>query len=184
MVVEAVQLTAENVAELAGWCGGYHMVERDVFGKITDVWVDIKTLEGTMSARLGWWIIKGVKGEFYPCEPEIFAETYEPANDQINYDGPDLIECAYSPCTNRLRRVGPPSMSGAPHPQWCSKEHRELTKGHETCWSDWTAVVVDDYAVELTYPCGMVVRIPNQRGVRVWTEQAALAHAQGLRGNE
>ena len=41
--------------------------------------LSIITLEGTMSASLGDWIIKGVKGELYPCKPEIFAETYEPA---------------------------------------------------------------------------------------------------------
>ncbi len=40
---------------------------------------DIVTLEGTMRAEVGDWIIKGVKGEFYPCKPDIFAATYEPA---------------------------------------------------------------------------------------------------------
>lgn len=39
----------------------------------------IKTLEGVMSASVGDWIIKGVKGEFYPCKPDIFAATYEAA---------------------------------------------------------------------------------------------------------
>lgn len=37
----------------------------------------IKTLEGTMTADPGDWIIKGVKGEVYPCKPDIFAATYE-----------------------------------------------------------------------------------------------------------
>ncbi len=37
----------------------------------------ILTLEGTMRADLGDWIIKGVKGEVYPCKPDIFAATYE-----------------------------------------------------------------------------------------------------------
>lgn len=39
----------------------------------------IATLEGVMRANPGDWIIRGVEGEFYPCKPEIFAETYEPA---------------------------------------------------------------------------------------------------------
>ena len=39
----------------------------------------IHTLEGTMRADLGDWIIRGVKGEVYPCKPDIFAATYEPA---------------------------------------------------------------------------------------------------------
>ena len=37
----------------------------------------IATLEGTMLARPGDWVIKGVKGEFYPCKPDIFEATYE-----------------------------------------------------------------------------------------------------------
>jgi hypothetical protein len=39
----------------------------------------IQTLEGTMVANKGDWIIRGVRGEFYPCKPEIFNETYEKA---------------------------------------------------------------------------------------------------------
>jgi hypothetical protein len=39
----------------------------------------IGTLEGEMHASVGDWIIKGVKGELYPCKPDIFAATYEPA---------------------------------------------------------------------------------------------------------
>ena len=37
----------------------------------------IKTLEGEMRANAGDWIIRGVKGELYPCKPDIFAATYE-----------------------------------------------------------------------------------------------------------
>lgn len=37
----------------------------------------IQTLEGDMTARLGDYIIKGIKGEFYPCKPDIFEATYE-----------------------------------------------------------------------------------------------------------
>ncbi len=40
----------------------------------------IRTLEGEMVAQPGDWVIKGVKGEFYPCKPEIFEATYEPAD--------------------------------------------------------------------------------------------------------
>lgn len=38
----------------------------------------IETLEGTMEARKGDWVIKGVRGELYPCKPDIFEATYEP----------------------------------------------------------------------------------------------------------
>ena len=43
--------------------------------------VDIKTLEGTMTAQPGDWIIKGIKGELYPCKPDIFEATYEAVYD-------------------------------------------------------------------------------------------------------
>ncbi len=39
--------------------------------------LQIPTLEGTHTANPGDWIIKGVKGEFYPCKPDIFAATYD-----------------------------------------------------------------------------------------------------------
>lgn len=40
-------------------------------------YIIICTLEGEMRANIGDWIIKGVKGEFYPCKPDIFEATYE-----------------------------------------------------------------------------------------------------------
>ena len=42
----------------------------------SDEGISIETLEGTMRADPGDWIIKGVKGEFYPCKPDILAATY------------------------------------------------------------------------------------------------------------
>jgi len=39
--------------------------------------VFISTLEGTHEAKRGDWIIKGIKGELYPCKPDIFEATYE-----------------------------------------------------------------------------------------------------------
>lgn len=47
----------------------------------TDVELDIPTLEGTMHASVGDYIITGVRGEQYPCKPDIFIETYEQAQD-------------------------------------------------------------------------------------------------------
>lgn len=45
--------------------------------------LSISTLEGAHWVSLGDWVIKGVKGEFYPCKPDIFAATYEPVNEAI-----------------------------------------------------------------------------------------------------
>lgn len=39
--------------------------------------IDIPTLEGVMLASPGDWVIRGVKGEFYPCKPDIFEATHE-----------------------------------------------------------------------------------------------------------
>jgi hypothetical protein len=44
----------------------------------------IATLEGEMRAEWGDWIIRGVKGEVYPCKPDIFAMTYEPAHESTS----------------------------------------------------------------------------------------------------
>jgi len=40
--------------------------------------LSIRTLEGEMRAEVGDWIIQGIKGELYPCKPDIFSATYEP----------------------------------------------------------------------------------------------------------
>ena len=63
-----------------GWLASaleHGMIEPDCPGS-TDyaVWA-IKTLEGTMIAEPGDWIIRGIKGELYPCKPDIFEATYE-----------------------------------------------------------------------------------------------------------
>jgi hypothetical protein len=55
------------------------LIEADEQGYfvITDRELHIKTLEGTMIANIGDYIIKGVRGEFYSCKPDIFEATYE-----------------------------------------------------------------------------------------------------------
>lgn len=65
----------ETVVNIASWCGGRsHMVDPPA-GFQPGIY--ISTLEGQMRADPGDWIIKGVQGEFYPCKPNIFADTYE-----------------------------------------------------------------------------------------------------------
>lgn len=75
VVIEAVQL------RLGEWPGDKFIddgVQSGVIRMVEDGAL-IRTLEGEMLARHGDWIIRGVKGELYPCKPEIFAATYEPA---------------------------------------------------------------------------------------------------------
>ena len=55
----------------------------------TETYID--TLEGRMTVSVGDWVIRGVKGEFYPCKPDIFAATYEPADEPLGCSEP---ECA------------------------------------------------------------------------------------------
>lgn len=54
-------------------------VVNNVGPSVAESKVTIKTLEGVMTADDGDWIIQGVKGELYPCKPDIFAATHEPA---------------------------------------------------------------------------------------------------------
>lgn len=60
----------------------YNPVERT----ISDCKFGIETLEGFMTADFGDWIIKGIKGEFYPCKPDIFEATYEKVDEQNKGD--------------------------------------------------------------------------------------------------
>lgn len=78
VVVEAMLVTTDNVHEAANWCDGYINAERDLDSE--DPYIEIRTLEGTMRANVGDWIIRGVKGEFYPCKAAIFDATYEAAD--------------------------------------------------------------------------------------------------------
>lgn len=79
VTIEAIQVSADNLDDICDFMGGEEKRNIDFiinYGKIT---VHITTLEGTMKADTGDWIIKGVKGEFYPCKPDIFDVTYEVA---------------------------------------------------------------------------------------------------------
>ena len=47
---------------------------------------EIKTVEGTMTAGVGDWIITGVAGETYPCKDDIFRKTYEAADEEARQE--------------------------------------------------------------------------------------------------
>ena len=83
VVVEAVRWTGSNLEEIRNFVGG-DLIEEcvelfDIKRTLKEMLVDIAidTLEGTMRVDYGDYIIKGVQGEFYPCKPDIFHETYE-----------------------------------------------------------------------------------------------------------
>ena len=55
-------------------------IPKDIGIELDNMQVVIPTLEGVMRANVGDYIIKGVRGEFYPCNPDIFEATYEPVD--------------------------------------------------------------------------------------------------------
>lgn len=78
--IEAFQLNSRGlVGEDWFWDGvTRNEIITHSFGKheIEDAWCEIKTLEGTMIANTGDYIIRGIKGEIYPCKADIFEATY------------------------------------------------------------------------------------------------------------
>lgn len=75
VTIDAVQWTGENAEEIQTFLFDGH--PHAAAGWVKGIYVEIGTLEGLMVASQGDWIIKGVKGEFYPCKPDIFEATYE-----------------------------------------------------------------------------------------------------------
>lgn len=92
IVIEALQWTGYNYTEAELFVG--EPVTKGRYEQASPYrgnrWTDgaysisakiISTLEGEMRCQPGDWIIKGIKGEFYPCKPDIFDATYEQAEE-------------------------------------------------------------------------------------------------------
>jgi hypothetical protein len=75
VVVDAMQWDGYG-HDLIGW-----LMAGEIDYVVFQMRLRIRTLKGNMDAELGDWIIKGVKGEFYLCKPDIFEATYEPLED-------------------------------------------------------------------------------------------------------
>ena len=78
VVVEAIQYNGINITEVESFVGA----------KLPSVWLSVEdtqlvipTLEGDMKVSKGDYIIKGIKGEFYPCKPDIFKSIYNLVED-------------------------------------------------------------------------------------------------------
>lgn len=74
VLIEAVLWNGVVVSEVTDWIR--KALQNEAITRYGDK-VVIKTLEGDMIASPGDYIIKGVKGELYPCKPDIFESTYE-----------------------------------------------------------------------------------------------------------
>ena len=81
VVIEAIQWNGSNLREVIDFTGLHYSAEKWSWEEYEQVvkteGLKIFTLEGKMNADVNDFIIKGVKGEFYPCKPEIFESTYE-----------------------------------------------------------------------------------------------------------
>lgn len=78
--VQAMQVSIENVQDVADWCGGRlddYLMPIGPYYVLPCKVVSIPTLEGVMRAEPGDFVIRGVHGDFYTCKSHIFAETYE-----------------------------------------------------------------------------------------------------------
>lgn len=72
VVITAIEWTGDNIDEIIKFCGDSLTVKGSKPFKVY-----INTLEGRHICSLHDYIIKGVQGEFYPCKPDIFEQTYE-----------------------------------------------------------------------------------------------------------
>lgn len=86
VVIEAVRFTKANFEEIEKFVGGD--------AEFRDGELIVATLEGPLRAADGDWIIRGVKGEFYPCKPDIFAATYEPVDNGGPVEPPPMLTSA------------------------------------------------------------------------------------------
>ena len=81
VVIEAVEWCGDNLREVIDFTGLHQSAEHWTWAQYEEIvrtkGLKIFTLENPLHASVGDWIIKGVKGEFYPCKPDIFAATYE-----------------------------------------------------------------------------------------------------------
>ena len=77
-VIDAIQLNRGNIAKVCEFLGIPDMDKS--WRTMNPLKIDIETLEGTMIAYELDWIIRGVEGEYYPCNPDIFEQTYEKEN--------------------------------------------------------------------------------------------------------
>lgn len=78
VAIDAIQWTGDNIDELRELDGF-----TEVHARLGDKLI-IHTLEGDHRADIGDYIIRGVRGEFYPCKKDIFEETYEPADEELS----------------------------------------------------------------------------------------------------
>lgn len=95
VVIDALQWTGTNHREMFDFLTDYQCTDQYISAEGKNFYIDhwkvpgglvIKTLEGEHLANIGDYIIRGVHGEFYPCKPDIFRETYEEVEARAEYE--------------------------------------------------------------------------------------------------
>lgn len=85
-VIEAVQWDGDNLAEVIQFTGLHPSAQKWTWEEYKQVvaseGLKVFTLNGPVMVCVGEYIIRGVQGEFYPCKPDIFEQTYEPVEDE------------------------------------------------------------------------------------------------------
>ena len=105
VVIRAVQFTRDNFEEIQEFTHGLakgFTIERCLNGKR---WCTIPTLEGDHTALEGDFIIEGVKGEFYPCKPDIFKQTYETVSMVSDNDRTTVLMSQYIKLENKNKKL-------------------------------------------------------------------------------
>ena len=100
VIVEAVIWTGNNIDEVKELAK--NAVEHIIF---VDNNLYIETLEGNMNVSIGDYIIKGIKGEFYPCKPDIFKETYETVSMVSDNDRTTVPMSEYRKLENKNKKL-------------------------------------------------------------------------------
>jgi hypothetical protein len=94
VVIEAVRWTGDNLREVIDFTRLHPSANKWTWEEYEAVvrkdGLKIFTMEGRLMAAIGDWIIRGVKGEFYPCKPDIFEATYE--TEPVTQPSPTLYE--------------------------------------------------------------------------------------------
>lgn len=106
VTIEATQWdgTASNATDIINWAMSHDVLihYKCLVDHIADLCpgteeahaLSIPTLEGDMDAAAGWWIIRGIKGEFYPCRPDVFADSYDNEKTLVLADGDEAPNLA------------------------------------------------------------------------------------------
>ena len=102
VTIEAVQFTKDNIENVLNFLSANPEPNKQVFGFSHDTFdLQINTLEGVHKATLGDYIIKGIKGEFYPCKPDIFELTYDKAPETFL----DRLEIEYRELSEKCTKL-------------------------------------------------------------------------------